>query len=432
MIKKLKLRFIISALFSVLIVLAATIAAINVSNYLKQEKEFSRLLDKAIENEHQSIRRSFRMFDDNSEEEISQQIGKYYNGHFSPDENQNEAPRGQYFVTVFGEDGSIWYTNFHTIDIDLEAGQQMGVSVYDGDKIEGGIKNYRFKKETINDKYQFMNMQEIELNMTFVSIVDTTDNMNAAGNYLINSLLIGGISYLVIALLIILSSQVVFKTTEESYRKQKAFVTNASHELKTPLTIISTDLELIEMDHGKDEWTESVRDQVNRLNLMTKQLVTLSKLDENNASNYPFANVVISKLAEESVDTFLPTFEMKKLHFTSDIAEGIEAKVNKYLISELFYIFLDNALKYTKDEGSINFTLKRNISRKAEIQFSNDISDQEIDTTQMFERFYRSPSSTKKEGSGIGLSIAKEIVELHKGKISASIKDNRIYFVINF
>ena len=151
------------------------------------------------------------------------------------------------------------------------------------------------------------------------------------------------------------------------------------------------------MDHGKSEWTESIHDQVIRLNTMTKQLVTLSRLDEGNASNYPFAEFSLSKLASESV---------------------------------VFYIFFDNALKYTKSNGEASLTIKKNQNKKIEITFSNDIEDNEMDTEQLFERFYRSPNSVSKEGSGIGLSIAKEIVELHKGKISVTVKENRIYFVI--
>ena len=120
----------------------------------------------------------------------------------------------------------------------------------------------------------------------------------------------------------------------------------------------------------------------------------------------------------------------RELKFKYDIAEDIDIKANRYLINELFYIFLDNALKYAKDKGEVNFSLKRNINKRIEINFSNDIEDNEIDTNQLFERFYRSPNSSSKEGSGIGLSIAKEIVELHKGRITADIKDQEIIFNI--
>ena len=131
--------------------------------------------------------------------------------------------------------------------------------------------------------------EETELKFTYVAFLDTSERTHAFNNFFMSSMIIAGISYTVLAILMILSSKLVFRTTEESYKKQKAFITNASHELKTPLTIISTDLELVEMDHGKSEWTESIHDQVIRLNTMTKQLVTLSKLDEGNSNNYPFA-----------------------------------------------------------------------------------------------------------------------------------------------
>jgi signal transduction histidine kinase len=184
------------------------------------------------------------------------------------------------------------------------------------------------------------------------------------------------------------------------------------------------------MDHGKSEWTESIHDQVIRLNTMTKQLVTLSRLDEGNTSNYPFAEFSLSKLASESVDSFAPTFKSKQLSFNSDIPSDINMKGNMYLINELFYIFFDNALKYTKSNGEASLTIKKNQNKKIEITFSNDIEDNEMDTEQLFERFYRSPNSVSKEGSGIGLSIAKEIIELHKGKVNVSVKEGKIYFNI--
>ena len=132
------------------------------------------------------------------------------------------------------------------------------------------------------------------------------------------------------------------------------------------------------------------------------------------------------------MDAFLPTYEKSGFKFKSDIDEDVEVRANKYLINELFYIFLDNALKYTTAGGEIKFNLKKTNKNRLEILFSNDTDDKEVDVNQLFERFYRSPRNSKKEGSGIGLSIAKEIIELHKGKITASIKDGKIYFNISF
>ena len=93
---------------------------------------------------------------------------------------------------------------------------------------------------------------------------------------------------------------------------------------------------------------------------------------------------------------------------------------------------MDNANKYATPKGEIGLSIKKDNKNKIKVTFYNDIEDDEIDVNQMFERFYRSPNSNKKEGSGIGLSIAKEIIDLHKGKVKTSLKDNKIYFEITF
>ena len=437
MIRKLRLRFILAALVSILFVLASTIAAINVSNYLKISGETAQTLYDVIEYSHQNV--------------------LFANGVFPTDENGEAAQPGpggffdprrgdineQFFATVFDADGVVTWSDYDHIaqgDIDNESREAMATEILASGKTDGVIGKLRFKVAYIEETVQAFAgwdseanqpiLEERELNNSYVVFLDTSERTHALGNFFTSSMVIATISYTVLAILIILSSKLVFKTTEESYKKQKAFITNASHELKTPLTIISTDLELVEMDHGKSEWTESIHDQVIRLNAMTKQLVTLSKLDEGNSTNYPFSEFSLSKLAEESVDSFTPTFKSKKITLNSDIASDINMRGNIYLINELFYIFFDNALKYTKNNGEVNLVVKKNSNRKNEIVFFNDIEDNEIDTKLLFERFYRSPNSVTKEGSGIGLSIAKEIVELHKGKISVSIKENKIYFTI--
>ena len=164
---------------------------------------------------------------------------------------------------------------------------------------------------------------------------------------------------------------------------------------------------------------------------MTNQLVTLSKLDEDSLNNYPLSNISLSELAKESANAFAPTFEKNEFKFSYEIDDSLSIKGNRNLINELFYIFMDNALKYAKPKGEINLSAKKNKNR-VEINFINDIEDDEMDVNLLFERFYRSPHSNKKEGSGIGLSIAKEIIDLHKAKITTSIKNQKIYFTIVF
>lgn len=452
MIKKLRLRFIISALLSVLLVLVATVVGINVANNVKTNREINETLNGLVSDLDNNVRAIYQIPSEKGKDKPNSKPED--NGPGGMGGFRQPVMKGQYFYYTYAvasysdrenpDDPWILYDYSHVISAEQEAAQTMVEEVFNGDSTEGKMDNYSYKKTTLTYRYKVTRQSwdpatwsqtsysvDAETVATYVVFVNTEEKIHAANNYLLNSLIIAGMSYTLLALMIIVSSHFIFKTSEESYKKQKAFVTNASHELKTPLTIISTDLEILEMDNGKNEWTESIRDQVGRLTVMTKQLVTLSRLDENDLKNYPFEAFSITKVAEESVDSFAPTYEQRKYTFSSDIASDINIFGNKYLISELFYIFLDNALKYTKEKGEINVSVKRSNNKKVEILFSNDIADKEMDTNQLFERFYRSPNSSKKEGSGIGLSIAKEIVELHKGKISVSIKDEKIYFIIN-
>ena len=417
MIKKLRLRFIISALLSILFVLSATIAAINVSNYMKTEKESGRILNMITEHEHKDMQARMGIYTSG---------GSYGGPGGRPRENDTRNSE-HYFEVVFSNDGRIGFYDYsHIFTIEDEEAQNLAIEVFNGEKTQGKYGNLRYKKETIVDTTSFATFE-----FTYVSFVDMSERMNSFGEFVKNSLIISSVSFTVIAALIIISSHIVFKTSEESYRKQKAFITNASHELKTPLTIINTDVEILKMDHGENEWTDSISDQVRRLTSMTNQLVTLSRLDEDSMSNYPFTTLPLTAIAKESINAFAATFEKNGFKFTSNIDEDLTIKGNRYLINELFYIFMDNALKYAKPNGEINVSVKKNKNR-VEINFDNDIEDDEVDVNQLFERFYRSPHSNKKEGSGIGLSIAKEIVDLHKAKITASIKDQKIYFNIIF
>ena len=394
MIRKLRLRFILAALVSILFVLAATIAAINVSSHIKMENETVESLNNIIEYSHQSALLNAGVMPNNQQTGPGGPGGPggwQPGGYFYP---RREEINEQYFVTVFNEEGSIeWYDYNHIApgDSDDELRQVMSTKIYNSGETEGTIGKLRFKVASTDETAEVVTgwemnpeggqpiTEERELKFTYVAFLDTSERNHAFNNFFMSSMVIAGISYTVLAILIILSSKLVFRTSEESYKKQKAFITNASHELKTPLTIISTDLELVEMDHGKSEWTESIHDQVIRLNTMTKQLVTLSRLDEGNASNYPFAEFSLSKLASESVDSFAPTFKSKQLSFNSDIPSDINMKGNMYLINELFYIFFDNALKYTKSNGEASLTIKKNQNKKIEITFSNDIEDNEMD-----------------------------------------------------
>ena len=245
------------------------------------------------------------------------------------------------------------------------------------------------------------------------------------------SFVVAGVAYILVLLLILGMSRLVLKVNEKAYHNQKEFITNASHELKTPLTIISTDIEIIEMDHGQSEWTRSIKDQVQNLTLMTNQLVTSARLEEDNVSSYPMEDFNVTEVVQESIDAFAASLKNKHLVLHTNLEKNVMFNGNRYLINELLYIFFDNALKYCEEHGDVEVVVRKNKNKnKVEISFANTLpKGNKIEVDKLFDRFYRDPEN-KVSGTGIGLSISKQIVELHKGKIEAVQEGGKIKFIV--
>ena len=435
MIKRLRIYFIIISLASILCVLAIAMASINVYNYSKVNSEAEMTLNDAID----ESARGFGFWNGQPKTfEGESKIGSQpSDNEGNPPEPKEGEPRpgeddwkgpgfdrlknDNYFVIRFNNDGEI-IDDFSFVGVrwvEESSAREMAINVYKGEDSTGRIDEIQFKKENRDGT-------------TYVAFVDLHRQLQTADTFLCTSFIVAGLSFLVLGGLIVLASFIIFKPSEQAYQKQKKFITNASHELKTPLTIINTDLEIIEMDNGANEWTDSIKDQVNRLTVMTNQLVTLSRLDESNKENYPFEAFSLSEIVNKSIEAFIPLYEKQGLSLKYDISEDIDVKGNESLINQLIYILLDNANKYAKDKGEIFVSLSKNNKNQTLLNVSNDIEeDSQIDVEQLFDRFYRAPTA-KTSGSGIGLSIASEIVKLHKGQIVAHIENNKIYFEVVF
>lgn len=399
MIKKLRKKFILLSMLSVFFVLAVTIGAINISNYVVIENESSSVLTEVIRQGTQ---------DDM--------------GGGPREGGPINLMQEHYFVVSFNNDGTIKESNYrHMFIISETDGNELATKVFNDTLSGGKYGNYRYTKSKKAD------------GLTYVGFVDIKERLDSSNRFLLLSSTISAGAYLVLFGLILVASKIAFKPSEEAYKKQKRFITNASHELKTPLTIISADMDIIEMDNGKSEWSESVRDQIKRLTEMTNQLVTLSKLEEEDNKNYPFEDFSLNEVANKAIEAFSPSFKKEEIKFAHNITGNITMFGNKYLIDELIYIFLDNSLKYSGgDNKSSYFTISKNNKNKIEFRFSNTIDkNDETDPTQVMERFYRSPSN-KKAGSGVGLSIAQEIINLHKGRIKVDKSHSTLTFIITF
>lgn len=397
MIKKLRIKFILISMLSVFFVLFVTMGAINISNYVGIENNASNIVNEVLKQ------------------------GTDEFGPLPPIGRGVDLRQEHYFTVSFNKDGSVKdVNNTHMFIYSREECIALASKVYNNQLTGSSYDTLRFKKEVKLD------------DLTYVGFVDIKERLDSFNSFLLTSSLVAVGAYAVLFALIFVGSKIVFKPTEEAYKNQKRFITNASHELKTPLTIISADLDLIEMDNGKSEWSESIRDQITRLNEMTNQLVTLSKLEEEDKTRFPFSDFSLNEVSNKAVESFAPSFKKENIKFSFNIGGNISMYGNEHLIDELIYIFLDNSLKYTGGEKKSSYFVIAENKGKIEFRFSNTISkDDEVDAKQIMDRFYRSPSS-KKEGSGVGLSIASEIIKLHKGNVKVNKNNNVISFVITF
>ena len=242
-------------------------------------------------------------------------------------------------------------------------------------------------------------------------------------------------SLFLLALLFTLISGIVIRPFVKNYEKQRMFITNAGHELKTPLAIISANTELQELMEGETEWSISTKEQTERLNHLIGRLIRLARLEEQEDIKLTQQN--ISLIAEKVATDFAPLFKKEDKNFESLIEADIIEKVAQEEFYELLSILLDNARKYCDPAGTIRLTLKRKaylLRKRTCITVSNDYKDgQATNIKRFFDRFYRAETSHNNQttaGHGIGLSMAQHLVSLFRGKIFVTYKKQVITFTV--
>ena len=230
-------------------------------------------------------------------------------------------------------------------------------------------------------------------------------------------------SFILILLLILLISKKAVKPAAESYEKQKQFVTDANHELKTPLTLILSNIDIIESEIGKNEWLDDIRSEGERMGALINQLVALSRMDEDN-SNLTITEFNLSEMASDTISEFAGLAAEKQKNLTAVIEPSIWYRGDEGLICRLLCILLDNAVKYCDLNGDILVSVHAK-GRYPIITVENsyrNVDNEEL--SRFFDRFYRADKArTFTGGFGVGLSIAKGIARNHKGDIVVYKKD---------
>ena len=320
----------------------------------------------------------------------------------------------RYFTVTVDENGEVTDCDLDRIAaVDEETAEEYTQTAQQKNKTTGfqGIYRYRVTETEDGAKYVFLDCRREISN--FRTVLVTTISVSLLG-------------LAAVFVLVVIFSRMVFRPVEESIQKQKRFITDASHELKTPLTIIDANTEVMEMESGESQWTKSTRKQIQRLSGLVQQLVTLSRLDEEKGLEEK-CEFNLSEAVSECVQPYESLAQTREKNLTLNIEEDITYTGDERSIRQLAGILMDNAVKYSSENGNITLTLKKK-GKKIFLEVYNDADDLpqgKLDV--LFERFYRLDSSRNSGtgGSGIGLSVAKAIVQAHKGKITAENKNGR-------
>lgn len=278
------------------------------------------------------------------------------------------------------------------------------------------------------DYYRFGIFPEEDGGSTII-VLDCFLQLQSANNMLCMMLIIFLICIVIVFTLLLILSKRVIRPFADNLERQRQFVTDASHELKTPLAILSADIGLLEDSYGEGKWLESAKSQITRLDRLIKDLVELARTEE--AIKEDSVEVFsVSEIAHANADAFQTLAEAAGKSLTAEIAEGISIKGVRDNFFRLFSILLDNAVKYCDPAGTIRLSVSMR-GRNICISVSNPCTG--VDTAQLpryFDRFYRADSSRARStgGYGIGLSTAKAIVIRHKGHISNRYGDGVITF----
>lgn len=393
--KNVRTRFIIGTMLSALIVITIMMLVINFINYNNVDS-----------------------FADTVTQTLADNGGKFNKPEFLPgmrdrapfeQQMNKETPFETRYFTVKYQGNSIETNITQIASIDSATAIDMANAVKD--KSTGYFGVYRYRVTDIEDG-------------KLVIFLDCTSRLTQANVALINSLIISAIALVGIFVVVFFISKRAVKPIIMAYEKQKRFISNSAHELKTPLTIISANNEMIEMTSGENELTDGINKQIKRMSTMVRNLTLLTKIDD--IKEIMSKSFLATEALNDVLTTYKPIIEEKKLALDLNIDEEAYLTGDEELFKQLLSVLLDNASKYAKTFIRIELLKDSDASLRI-INDANKVEEGNLD--KVFERFYRFDSTRAEgvEGSGIGLSIAKEIVDLHKGKIIATGLANNVF-----
>lgn len=409
MIKQLQKKFVLSSMLAITILLVTVIGGINVFNAVSSDKQTDKLLSTLAEVENSAL--TLMLPEVRSSWDI-----------FSAVVTQDDTLGAIYFVVredVFGKLRTV--DTSHISSVSTEEAMQYINQV---SKNENGTGNL--------GRFKYMIMPTVgNLGKTYI-FLDVTKQISNVWQVAFLSVGVGVLCWITMFLLTILLSKKAIKPIAANMERQKQFVTDAGHEIKTPLAIIMANTDAMELHYGENKYSKNIKNQVFRLKDLTQDLLALAKMEEDPEKKI-IEKFCISVLVEDSISQFEQGMFVKGIKLQKSIQPEVSIVSDKEKVQRLVSILMDNATKYASEKGSIEIYLSI-VNKQVQLVIANTAENLEkLEPQKMFDRFYRGDDArTQKSGGyGIGLSAAKAIVEALKGSISVQIKDmKKIFFVI--
>lgn len=404
MFSKSRKKIILSIMSSIIILFAVTLSVILLASFREIRQKNLDMLERYVENYSIDNKEKNR---NNKDLELEK----------NPNKNSDYQLSTFYSVAISNNGSVLAVDNGNKELYNNDELTQIAKSILDEKKYSGRTSNLSY---VVRDKNGY----------TLVAFMDNTVSEAGLRTMLRYVLIVGFTSIIGMFLISLPLSKRIIKPLEENDRKQKQFISDASHELKTPVAIIGTNTELLSREIGNNEWLENIKYENERMGILIKQLLDLSHAEDVIVSmeNINFSRIILGEiLAFESF-----AFEKGK-EFIIDIDEDVYLIGNQIQLKQLVSILLDNAIRHSSGKNiNINLKRKNNTIELNLINDSNEIPQEKLN--HIFDRFYRVDEVRNSEDLhyGIGLSIAKAIVEKHGGNIEVLTKNRKFKLIIKF
>ena len=407
-------RKIVAAIMSILVLLwAGTLGVIYASSYFEMKNQHQQMLQA-----HAEMYDFPQSFENEKPPDRPKPDGKPgFNPRIDP-----ESPTfrlSTFYTVAVSYDGHVLeikndpptvYTNE-----DLE---QLARSIINDGKRTGTEKNLAFYRA---DKGGYI----------LVTFMDNTVVNEGAVTLVRYTLIFGGIALVLFFFLSVFLARKIVDPLEESYQKQKQFVSDAGHELKTPVSVVSANAELLSREIGDNQWLQNIQYENERMGILVGQLLELARTE---SVIPPMEHIDFSRLVAGEALLFESVAFEKGLTLHTNITATITVKGNNTQLKQLTSILLDNAIRHSKAPGQISLTLAKEHSLAALSVINNGDEIPTQQREQIFERFYRLDSVRNSEDNhyGLGLAIAKAIVNAHHGHIEVRCYNGLVEFRVSF